>query len=107
MGWASRIAQPFRMEIYPGGVSATVLAVGYPPPVLEEAMSTNLSRTYVVHGMSCGHCVASVREEVSSLEGVEAIEFDLGSGRLTVSGGQVDDDSIRAAVTAAGYEVRS
>ena len=62
-------------------------------------------RTYTVAGMTCGHCVASVREEVSELAGVESVEVDLASGQLKVSGTSFDDAAVSAAVEEAGYEV--
>jgi copper chaperone len=54
--------------------------------------------------MTCAHCVLSVREEVSEVPGVSAVEVDLASGRMTVIGIDVADDAVRAAVAAAGYE---
>jgi copper chaperone len=63
------------------------------------------AREYVVHGMTCTHCVMSVREEVSEVPGVRAVDVDLASGRMTVSGQGVDEDAVRAAVADAGYEV--
>ena len=42
------------------------------------------TREYVVRGMSCSHCVLSVREEVSEVAGVSAVDVDLASGRLIV-----------------------
>ena len=63
------------------------------------------NREYVVQGMTCAHCVLSVREEVSEVAGVSAVDVDLASGRMTVSGEGVDDDAVRAAVSEAGYEV--
>ena len=67
-------------------------------------MST--TTTYTVQGMTCGHCVASVTEEVSQLPGVTAVDVDLTSGGLTVtSDAPVDETAVRAAVEEAGYEV--
>ena len=66
-------------------------------------MTTN--REYVVQGMTCAHCVLSVREEVSEVAGVSAVDVDLASGRMTVSGEGVDEAAVRAAVSEAGYEV--
>jgi copper chaperone len=63
------------------------------------------TREYTVAGMTCAHCVLSVREEVSELPGVSAADVDLASGRLAVSGTGLDDDAVRAAVAEAGYEV--
>ena len=62
-------------------------------------------RSYRVEGMTCDHCVLSVREEVSELAGVSDVTVDLASGRMVVTGAEVDDDAVRAAVAEAGYEV--
>lgn len=61
-------------------------------------------RTYTVTGMTCAHCVLSVREEVGEIAGVTEIDVDLASGRLTVAG-DVRDEDVKAAVAEAGYEV--
>jgi copper chaperone len=71
-------------------------------------MNTTLTaetRDYTVEGMTCSHCVLSVREEVSEVPGVSAVDVDLASGRLTVTGTDLDDDAVRAAVAEAGYKV--
>jgi copper chaperone len=67
-------------------------------------MATPVSRTYVVHGMTCAHCALSVREEVRAVAGVRDAEVDLASGRLRVTGAHVDDAAIVFAVAEAGYE---
>jgi copper chaperone len=65
---------------------------------------TSTDHTYLVSGMTCAHCVASVREEVSELDGVEVVALELADGRLVVRGEAADSqDAIRAAVEAAGY----
>jgi copper chaperone len=62
--------------------------------------------SYTVVGMTCGHCVDAVTEEVSAVPGVTAVDVDLASGGLTVSStAPVDDGAVRAAVEEAGYEV--
>ena len=63
--------------------------------------------TYTVAGMTCSHCVASVSEEVAEVTGVDAVDVDLASGRLAVTGEDVSDSAVRAAVAEAGYEVAS
>ena len=70
-------------------------------------MTEASEKTYTVNGMTCGHCVSSVREEVLELAGVVDVDVDLTDGRLTVRGTQIDDDSVKAAVAEAGYEVVS
>ncbi|KRB38603.1 heavy-metal-associated domain-containing protein [Microbacterium sp. Root180] len=60
---------------------------------------------YKVTGMSCGHCEASVRGEVSKISGVEAISVDAKTGSLVVgSVHPIADADVLAAVDEAGYE---
>ena len=62
--------------------------------------------TYTVTGMTCGHCVTAVTEEVGAVPGVTAVDVDLASGGLTVtSDSPVEESAGRAAVEEAGYEV--
>ncbi|HEX6469161.1 MAG TPA: heavy-metal-associated domain-containing protein [Streptosporangiaceae bacterium] len=64
------------------------------------------STTYTVTGMTCGHCVDSVKEEVGQVPGVTGVDVDLATGRLTVTGdGAGDHARIRQAVAEAGYEI--
>ena len=62
------------------------------------------TETYTVAGMTCGHCVSSVTEEVTELAGVTGVQVDLATGRLVVTAGQeLGTDVVRAAVEEAGY----
>ncbi|GAA1655814.1 heavy-metal-associated domain-containing protein [Fodinicola feengrottensis] len=62
--------------------------------------------TYQVSGMTCEHCVRSVTEEISGLEGVQAVSVDLPTGEVTVeSANPLPDRVIRAAVDEAGYQL--
>ena len=63
------------------------------------------SKTYTVKGMTCGHCKASVTEEVSAIAGVTGVEVDLDTGAVTVTGEGFTDQAVAAAVDEAGYEV--
>ena len=56
-------------------------------------------------GMTCDHCVLSVHEEVSEVDGIDAVDVDLTSGRLQVRGENVSDSAVSDAVADAGYEV--
>ncbi|TMR25684.1 heavy-metal-associated domain-containing protein [Nonomuraea turkmeniaca] len=62
--------------------------------------------TYTVKGMTCGHCVSSVKEEVGEVAGVSSVEVDLAGGVLTVNSDEpIDAARIAAAVEEAGYEL--
>jgi len=67
-------------------------------------MSTTAEMTYVIEGMTCGHCELSVRGEVEELAGVESARADRTTGRLLVRG-DVDEAAVREAVEGAGYKV--
>ncbi|ASK64852.1 heavy metal transporter [Brachybacterium avium] len=59
---------------------------------------------FQVTGMTCGHCEMSVREEVSEVPGVQAVEVSHETGLLSVSAEQgVDEAAVLAAVSEAGY----
>jgi copper chaperone len=62
--------------------------------------------TYTVTGMTCSHCVASVTEEISEIDGVTGVAVDLPTGAVTVSSSQpIDEADVRAAVEEAGYQL--
>jgi copper chaperone len=61
--------------------------------------------SYSVPGVSCAHCEAAIVEEVGRVAGVSAVEVDLASKRVTVSGTGLDESAVRAAIEAAGYDV--
>ncbi|MDT0212381.1 heavy-metal-associated domain-containing protein [Knoellia sp. CPCC 206450] len=64
------------------------------------------TQTFTVTGMTCGHCVASVTEEVSELDGVQNVDVDLATGSVTIeSTTPLEDDAVRAAVEEAGYQL--
>lgn len=60
--------------------------------------------TYTVPDMSCEHCRAAITEELTGAAGVETVDVDLKSKLVTVTGGQLDDAVLRAAISEAGYE---
>ena len=61
-------------------------------------------QTYAVPAIHCEHCALSIREEVSEVPGVESVEVDLDAKTVTVSGREVSDELVRAAIVEAGYE---
>ena len=74
-------------------------------PAARTAPSAGASTAYRVEGMTCGHCVRSVTEEITALDGVTDVHVDLVAGGLstvTVTGTAAPAD-VRAAVEEAGY----
>ena len=69
----------------------------------------NQTTPVVVTGMTCGHCVAAVTEELSAIPGVTDVAVDLvagGDSPVTItSTGPIEHDAIVAAVEEAGDTV--
>jgi copper chaperone CopZ len=67
--------------------------------------------TFPVVGMTCGHCVHAVTEEVTGLDGVTDVAVDLvagGTSQVTVtSAAPLSHDDVAAAVDEAGYTLAS
>ncbi len=58
-----------------------------------------------IEGMSCEHCAKVVKEALSRLPGVEAVEVELQAGEARLAGSP-DPEAVRQAVEEAGYRVR-
>ncbi|MEE4592135.1 heavy-metal-associated domain-containing protein [Streptomyces sp. DSM 41524] len=76
-------------------------------PTQENPMSSEAVTTvYKVTGMTCGHCEGAVTEEVGALDGVTSVKAVASTGQVTVvSAAPLDDETVRAAVDEAGYEL--
>ncbi|KGJ72535.1 hypothetical protein GY21_14705 [Cryobacterium roopkundense] len=65
--------------------------------------------TYLVTGMTCGHCVASVTEEIGLIAGAEEVTVELvkgGESAVTVtSAHDLDPTAVEAAIEEAGYQL--
>ncbi|GEN81567.1 heavy-metal-associated domain-containing protein [Actinotalea fermentans] len=67
------------------------------------------TQTVSVQGMTCGHCVKSVTEEVSAIPGVTDVAVELvngGTSTVTITAAEpVSDEAIAAAIDEAGYTI--
>ena len=64
------------------------------------------TQTFAVKGMTCGHCVGAVTEQVTKLPGVLDVEVDLSTGEVTVQSNEpLEMPSVVAAVDEAGFEL--
>ncbi|MCD4533701.1 heavy-metal-associated domain-containing protein [Nocardioides sp. cx-169] len=62
--------------------------------------------TWNVTGMTCGHCAASVTEEIAEIPGVESVEVSHEAGTAVVTSAEpVERAAVEAAVVEAGYEL--
>jgi copper chaperone len=59
---------------------------------------------YRVDGMSCEHCKIAVTDEVGEVAGVSAVEVDLDTKLVRISGAGIDDAAVVAAIDEAGYD---
>jgi copper chaperone len=64
------------------------------------------TQTFQVTGLTCGHCVGAVTDEIKDLPGVTAVDVDLvagGTSTVTVASERaLDDEAVAAALDEAG-----
>lgn len=76
-----------------------------------EASPVKTQTEVKISGMTCGHCVASVTEELQEIDGVDNVEVILdasGISTATVSSSiAISEESIRKAIDEAGYTVEA
>lgn len=70
--------------------------------------SSEVVRTHLaVNGMTCGHCVSSVTEELGAVDGVTAVDVRLNAGGtsqvMVTSDVELDPAVLEAAIAEAGY----
>lgn len=65
-----------------------------------------MKKLLIVEGMTCGHCKMTVSNALKELGKVTNVVVDLESGRALVeASSDIDDDTLRDAVSGAGYRV--
>ncbi len=83
------------------------------PPVHTEMITSKPERKNtmkkIIHieGMSCGGCKASVERVLSAVPGVSGVSVDLAAKTATVNTDSASDNALSAAVTGAGFTVKS
>lgn len=73
------------------------------------ASDNAVTTTLAVAGMTCGHCVSTVTEELSAIDGVQAVNVQLNAGGISsvsvTSDAMLDPNSVRSALDEAGYSL--
>jgi copper chaperone len=93
----------------PAGTSAASTADIAAGATAAQSAAAEVTTVLQVTGMTCGHCVASVTEELRAIDGVSAVDVDLvpgGSSAVSVtSAAALDSAAVEAAVEEAGYSL--
>ncbi|MDE7407864.1 MAG: SO_0444 family Cu/Zn efflux transporter [Muribaculaceae bacterium] len=71
-----------------------------------KIITTSMTKKYIIKGMNCPHCQASVTKSISAVKGVTQVDVNLSTGIATVEGNQNDNDVIEA-VRNAGFDATS
>ncbi len=70
---------------------------------------SELSKEYLVEGMTCSHCVGSVTKAVAGIDGVEDVDIELivgGASKVNItSETPLDDATVASAIEDAGYSL--
>lgn len=89
------------------GAGCSCCATASTPNETETAAPAAVSEDVLVSGMTCSHCVMSVTEELTGIDGVQNVSVDLNAGgasRVTIrSASPIDAEAVQAAVEEAGY----
>ena len=82
---------------------ALLLAALIKRNIKTNKITGNMTKEYVIKGMNCPHCQATVTKSISGVNGVTQVEVNLSTGKATVEGEHSTDEVI-AAVRAAGFD---
>lgn len=58
-----------------------------------------------IEGMTCHHCVMSVRKAVESVKGVNTADINIGSAKINYDDTKTDKNAIIEAIQRIGYRV--
>ncbi|MGM8212685.1 copper chaperone CopZ [Virgibacillus sp. W0430] len=66
-----------------------------------------MQTTLHVKGMSCGHCVSAIKDELKQLNGISAVEVNLSDGTvdITCDDTHITIEEIRTTIEDIGYDV--
>lgn len=100
---------PQSMGLFPllcAGVMTGLLAVALARRFFRKSKKFNdMTQIYIISGMNCPHCQASVTKAIAGVEGVTQVDVNLSTGKATVEG-QHDPEAVKRAVSAAGFDAK-
>lgn len=94
----------FKAGIIAAAVAAAVSVVGV-VSALDRAPAGDSAAILKAVGMTCGSCAARIEQALSTQQGVESVQVDVGAGRVAVlyDSKQVKPEQLSEKVTATGY----
>ena len=66
---------------------------------------SQLEKTFIIEGMSCGGCVNSLTRVLKSVPGIEPLKIEVGKASLRLDSDKATSDSVKAAVERAGFQL--
>ena len=66
---------------------------------------SQIEKTFTISGMSCGGCVNSLTRVLKTVPGIEPLKVEVGKASVRLDTDKATDDSVRAAVERAGFEL--
>jgi copper chaperone len=58
---------------------------------------------FTVQNVKCGGCVTAITNGLSSLDGIDAVEVDIPSGRVSINGSELERGALAAKLAELGY----
>lgn len=87
------------------GIMAGLLVFSFARRVFrKKTQFTDMTKVYIISGMNCPHCQASVTKAIAAVNGVTKVDVNLSNGHATVEGTH-NADELKQAVKAAGFDV--
>jgi len=70
----------------------------------DNAFNASEIKTIHVGGMSCNHCKQNVENSIKSVNGVDDVIVDLATGKVSISGKDVDLIKVKTGIESIGYK---
>lgn len=78
----------------------------YTPGELDMEKRYMAEKTFLVPDVSCDHCVSAIQGELLKIDGVDVVDVDIASKRVTVKhDGKVTDEQLVTGLDEAGYDI--
>ncbi len=104
---ASASCHPAEIGLFPmicAGILVALLIFTFIRNHFHKSITTaDMTQTYIISGMNCPHCQASVTKAIASVAGVDKVDVSL-AGKSAVVEGSPSADDVIAAVRAAGFD---